>query len=63
MWYSKYLENSLQMIKVLKIKNEEEYSKIVKNYKVLNLESLKYLTHKDFDEILKLAETKNLKKD
>ena len=37
MWYEKYLENSLQAIKVLKIKNEEEYSKIVKNYKVLNL--------------------------
>ena len=63
MWYSKYLENSLQMIKVLKVKNEEEYSKIVKNYKVLNLESLKYLTHKDFNDILKLAKTKNLKKD
>lgn len=63
MWYSKYLENSLQMIKVLKVKNEEEYSKIVKNYKVLNLESLKYLTHKDFDDILELAKTKNLKKD
>lgn len=63
MWYEKYLENSLQAIKVLKIKNEEEYSKIVKNYKVLNLESLKWLTHKDFDEILKLAETKNSKKD
>lgn len=63
MWYSKYLEDSLRMIKVLKVKNEEEYSKIVKNYKVLNLESLKYLTHKDFDEILKLAETKNSKKD
>ena len=63
MWYSKYLEDSLRMIKVLKVKNEEEYSKIVKNYKVLNLESLKYLTHKDFDEILKLAKTKNLKKD
>lgn len=58
MWYSKYLENSLRMIKVLKVKNEEEYSKIVKNYKVLNLESLKYLTHKDFDDILKLTETK-----
>ena len=58
MWYSKYLEDSLRMIKVLKVKNEEEYSKIVKNYKVLNLESLKYLTHKDFDDILKLAETK-----
>ena len=63
MWYEKYLEDSLRMIKVLKIKNEEEYSKIVKNYKVLNLESLKWLTHKDFDDILKLAETKNLKKD
>lgn len=63
MWYEKYLEDSLRMIKVLKIKNEEEYSKIVKNYKVLNLESFKYLTHKDFDEILKLAETKNSKKD
>ena len=63
MWYEKYLEDSLRMIKVLKVKNEEEYSKIVKNYKVLNLESLKYLTHKDFDDILKLAEAKNLKKD
>lgn len=63
MWYSKYLENSLRMIKVLKVKNEEEYSKIVKNYKVLNLESLKWLIHKDFDGILKLAETKNSKKD
>ena len=63
MWYKEYLKQSMQMIKVLKIKKEEEYSKIVKNYKVLNLESLKYLTHKDFDDILKLAKTKNLKKD
>ena len=36
---------SLQMIKRLNIKNEKEYNKLLRNYLILNLESLKYMSH------------------
>lgn len=47
---------SLQMIKELNIKNKKEYIKLVKNYRILNLESLKYICQtKRFRKIRKLA--------
>ena len=47
---------SLQMIKILKIKNQEEYKNISKDFLVLSLDSLKYISQKkDFKEIVKMA--------
>ena len=44
---------SLQMIKVLKIKNETEYNKLLKDYLILSSESLKYISQtEDFDKII-----------
>lgn len=49
-------QKSLQMIKILKIRTEKEYVKILNDYLLLSLPSLKYVTGKtDFDEIVKLA--------
>lgn len=48
--------NSLQMIKVLNIKNEKEYTKIAQNYLILSTESLKYISQtKNFRKVIKLA--------
>lgn len=50
-------KKSLQMIKLLNIKSEEEYIKLVRNYLILNLESLKYISGtRRFKKIIKLAE-------
>lgn len=47
---------SLQMIKELNVKNKKEYRKLVRNYRILNLESLKYISQtKSFRKIRKLA--------
>lgn len=47
---------SLQMIKILKIKNKREYNKIKNFYFLLNIDSLKHLTGKrNFKDIIKLA--------
>ena len=47
---------SLQMIKILKIKNKKEYNRYKNYYLVLNIESLKYMTgQKDFRKIIRLA--------
>ena len=52
-----YYLKSLQMIKNLNIKTEEEYNKLLKNYKILSLESLKYISQtRRFKKIIKLAE-------
>ena len=49
-------EKSLQMIKELNVKNKKEYKKLVRNYLILNLESLKYISQtKSFRKIRKLA--------
>lgn len=49
-------QRSLQMIKELNIKNKKEYRKLVRNYLILNLESLKYISQtKSFRKIRKLA--------
>ena len=47
---------SLQMIKELNVKNKKEYRKLVRNYLILNFESLKYMSQtKSFRKIRKLA--------
>lgn len=49
-------EKSLQMIKELNVKNKKEYRKLVRNYLILNYESLKYISQtKSFRKIRKLA--------
>ena len=49
-------KKSLQMIKELNIKRVYEYNKILKEYSLLNVQSLKYISQKDdFTEIVKLA--------
>ncbi len=48
---------SLQMIILLNIKDEREYVKVVKDYLILNVESLKYISRtKKFKKIIELAE-------
>lgn len=47
---------SLQMIKELNVKNKKEYRKLVRNYLILNFESLKYISQtKSFRKIKKMA--------
>lgn len=47
---------SLQMIKLLDIKSEEEYRVILKSFLILNLESLRYISRtKKFKKIIKIA--------
>lgn len=48
---------SLRMIKELNIKNKKEYIKLVRDYRILNLESLKYISQtRNFRKIRKMAE-------
>lgn len=47
---------SLRMIKQLNIKSEKEYNELLKNYLILNAESLKYISRtRRFKKIIKLA--------
>ncbi len=47
---------SLQMIKRLNIQKEEEYNKLLHNYLILNVESLKYISQtRSFKKIIKIA--------
>lgn len=47
---------SLEMIKILKIKTQEQYKNISRDFLVLSLDSLKYISQKkDFKEIVKMA--------
>ena len=49
-------QKSLQMIKELNVKNKKEYRKLVRNYLILNFESLKYISQtKSFRKIKKMA--------
>jgi hypothetical protein len=44
------------MIKELNVKNKKEYRKLVRNYLILNFESLKYMSQtKSFRKIKKIA--------
>lgn len=50
-------EKSLRIIKALNIKTEEEYNKLLKDYLILNVESLKYISEtRDFNKIIEYAE-------
>lgn len=47
---------SLQMIKILGIKNQEQYRNLSKNFLILSLDSLKYMSQKNnFKEIINMA--------
>ena len=47
---------SLQMIKVLNIKNKSEYNRIKNYYLILNIDSLKYISERrNFKDIIRLA--------
>lgn len=47
---------SLQMIKVLNIKNKKEYNKLHSYYLILSIESLRYISGtRSFRKIMKLA--------
>lgn len=47
---------SLQMIKILKIKDEKDYNRLLNYYILLNIESLKYMAKtRDFSQIVKIA--------
>ena len=47
---------SLQMIKMLEIKNQEQYKNLSRDFLILSLDSLKYMSQqKDFKEIVKMA--------
>lgn len=49
---------SLRMIKELNIKNKKEYIKLVRDYRILNLESLRFISQtKSFRKIRKMAES------
>lgn len=49
-------KKSLQMIKTFNIKNEKEYNILLKNYLILSVESLKYISQtRNFRKIIKLA--------
>lgn len=47
---------SLRMIRILDIKTEDEYIKLLKNYLLLSVESLKYIAQTDnFRQIVRQA--------
>lgn len=47
---------SLQMIKILKVKDEEEYNRLLKYYLILSAESLKAMSKtRIFKKIIKIA--------
>ena len=49
-------EKSLHMIKVLNVKNEDEYISLLKDYLLLSSESMKYIAQtRDFNKIIELA--------
>ena len=51
-----YYLKSLQMIKILNIQKEKEYNELLEDYKLLSLESLKYMAKTtSFKKIIQLA--------
>ena len=49
-------QKSLRMIKLLKIKTKREYERLLDNYLILNVESLKYIAEtRNFKDIIKLS--------
>lgn len=54
---------SLQMIKVLNIKTEKEYIKLLRDYMLLSLPSLKYISGtEEFNQIVDIANGKKQEK-
>ena len=54
---------SLQMIKALNIKTEEEYIKLLRDYMLLSLPSLKYISGtEEFNQIVDIANYSKRKK-
>lgn len=50
-------KKSLRLIKTLNIKTEKEYNRLLKDYLILNVESLKYISQtRDFNKIIEYAE-------
>lgn len=59
----KACKESLQMIKILNIKNEKEYNKLLKFYLILSSESLKgRLRTRRFKKIIRLAKEGSLRR-
>lgn len=51
-----YYKKSLQMIKVCNIKTKKEYIELSRNFLILNIESLKWITQKrNFKDVVKIA--------
>ena len=49
-------KKSLQMIKLFKIRSKREYERLLDNYLLLSVESLKYISqNRNFKDIIKLA--------
>ena len=49
-------KKSLRMIKLFKIKTKREYERLLDNYLILNVESLKYIAQtRNFKDIIKLS--------
>ena len=49
-------KKSLQMIKLFKIKTKREYERLLDNYILLSVESLKYIAEtRNFKDIIKLS--------
>ena len=47
---------SLRMVKLFKIKSKREYKRLLDNYLLLSVESLKYISQsRNFKDIIKLA--------
>ena len=47
---------SLRMVKLFKIKSKREYKRLLDNYLLLSVESLKYISqNRNFKDIIKLA--------
>lgn len=47
---------SMQMIKILNIRNKKQYIKIQEQFLILSIDSLKYISQKrNFKEIIKMA--------
>lgn len=52
----KLFQKSLQMIKVLDIKSEKEYSKLLKNYLIMSSQNLMYRCDtNNFDKVISFA--------
>lgn len=51
-----YYLKSLKMIRILNIETTKEYNRLLENYLVLNVASLKYISQtRRFSEIVKIA--------